>query len=190
MVSHYAFTCYSINNRDLSRLFRSQNTADHGEVSNKANTSPPAAVAGRHSPAKVQPSIWPVEVTPGQVPSTSHLQVEHPLDYRQKRTESSDLNFNHIFLASVTEEWRRTAMASMNPPSTPSWTTYAKTATTSTRSQMFTRFVGEASTIFALTFHQKMKLFFIIIPIPGLSASVAAISRSVCKPFCWRMRGS
>ena len=86
-VSHYAFTCHSINTRDLSLLFRSQNTAEDGEVSNKSNTTPAAAVAGRHSPAKVQPSIWTVEVTPGQVPSTSHLQVEHVLDYRQKKDE-------------------------------------------------------------------------------------------------------
>ena len=146
VVSHYAFTCHSINTRELSLLFRSQNTAEDGEVYNKSNTTPAAAVAGRHSPAKVQPSIWPVEVTPGQVPSTSHLQVEHVLDYRRIRTESFTLNsciFNCIFLASVMEEWRRTAMASMNPPSTPSWTTSARTATTSTRSQMYTSFVGK-----------------------------------------------
>ena len=48
-----------------------------------------------------------------------------------------------MIAGSAMEECQKTAMASMIPPSTPSWITSVRTATTFTRSQMFISSAGK-----------------------------------------------
>ena len=48
-----------------------------------------------------------------------------------------------MIVGSAMEECQKTAMASMIPPSTPSWITSVRTATTFTRSQMFISSAGK-----------------------------------------------